>query len=118
MCVGDGCRAFYAIDGGKLYEDTKDDYPYNQQYVGEYREMSPDKYELVKELVDAIPEKLFSASSTIIGCPDCGDTGGLYIEVDTAEGKKFWFIDKNKTEVPAYLRSLVDQINAKIDLLQ
>lgn len=119
MCQGEDCVAFFLVRNGKLYEDKKDQYPTNGTlHTGDYEALSDEKYQLVKDLVNKIPQELLSESSTYIGCPDCADGGGTYIEINSAEGKRFWYIDNNNRETPEYLHDFIEEVNEKINMLR
>lgn len=118
MCFGEDCVEFYAIENEKLYEDTKIQYPLPMPYEGEYELQSDERYQLVKELVNEVPDELFSVTDKFIGCPDCADGGGIYIGIKSSEGDRFWLIDNDKSQVPEYLHDFIDEVNAKINLLR
>ncbi|AYB33842.1 hypothetical protein [Chryseolinea soli] len=119
MCQGENCVAFFLVRNGKLYEDKKDQYPKNgTPHEGDYEALSDEKYQLVKDLVNKIPQELLSESSTTIGCPDCADGGGTYIEINSADGKRFWYIDNNNRETPEYLHDFIEEVNEKINQLR
>jgi hypothetical protein len=119
MCQGDDCVTFYLVRDGKLYKDKKHQYPTNGTlHEGDYEAISDDKYQLVKDLSGKVPEKLLSESSTSIGCPDCADGGGIYIEINSTEGKRFWYLDNNDRETPEYLHDFIAEVNAKIKALR
>jgi len=119
MCQGEDCVEFFLIRNGKLYEDKKDQYPKNgTQHEGDYEALSAEKYQMVKDLASKIPLELLSESSTTLGCPDCADGGGIYIEINSAEVKRFWYIDNSKRETPEYLHDFIDEVNEKIKALR
>ncbi|HEY5747103.1 MAG TPA: hypothetical protein VIU12_13550 [Chryseolinea sp.] len=120
MCAGGQCVAFFKLEDSKLYEDTKDKYPKQAQpYEGTYEKQLDDtKYQLVKDVAVKIPAALYDETETVIGCPDCSDGGGLYIEVNTDNGKRYWYIDNNEGRIPEYLRAFVVEANEKINLLR
>jgi len=120
MCAGNQCVAFFKLQDTKLYEDTKDKYPKQAQpYEGSYDKLLDDtKYQLVKDVAVKIPAALYNETETIIGCPDCSDGGGLYIEVNTNNTTRYWYIDNNETRIPEYLRAFVTEANEKINLLR
>jgi hypothetical protein len=120
MCAGSQCVAFFKLQDSKLYEDTKDKYPKQMQpYEGTYdKQLDDTKYQLVKDVAVKIPAALYNETETIIGCPDCSDGGGLYIEVNTDNGKRYWYIDNNESRIPESLRAFVTEANEKINLLR
>jgi len=118
-CVGPSCIVFYKLQDGKLYENTNHKYPaQNQPFEGDYQLASNEKYQIVKDLADEIPAQLYDETETYIGCPDCADGGGLYIEVSSSAGKRFWYIDNNDRYTPEYLHDFVAEANRKINLLR
>lgn len=118
MCIGESCVEIYKLEGEKLFEDTNDQYPGNQEFFsGNFVELGDDKYILVKDLVDQFPNQLLNESETIFGCPDCADQGGLYLEYKSDQVHKFWILDQAKTGVPEYAQEYMDLINQKIDLI-
>ena len=118
-CFGEGCVAFFLVMDGKLYEDKKDKYPANGTvHTGDYEALTDEKYQLVKDLANKVPQELLAESSTYIGCPDCADGGGTYIEINSAEGKRFWYIDNNNRETPEYLHDFIEEVNEKINMLR
>ncbi len=120
MCAGSRCVAFFKLQDNKLYEDTKDKFPtQGQPYDGTYDKLLDNiKYQLVKDLSDKIPAALFDETEAIIGCPDCSDGGGLYLEVNTSDGKRYWYIDNNEARIPDYLHTFVAEANEKINQLR
>ena len=119
MCQGDDCVRFFLVRNGKLYQDKKHQYPTNGTlHEGDYEALSDEKYQLVKDLAAKIPEELLSESSITLGCPDCADGGGTYIEINTADGKRFWYIDNNNRETPEYLHEFIGEVNEKINMLR
>ncbi len=53
----------------------------------------------------------------MIGQPDAGDWGGIYVEYKFNSVRKFWLIDQKKSNIPAYLHEFVDKTNKKIELI-
>ena len=115
----DGIEIF-KIEDGKLFEDTNDHYPTQSDfYKGDFVELSADKYAQVSDLMDAVPAQLLEETEIVIGLPDAGDWGGLYIEylAEGAEEADFWLIDMLETNRPEYLNPFVDQIKKKIEMI-
>ncbi|MBF9252349.1 hypothetical protein I2I11_03500 [Pontibacter sp. 172403-2] len=109
----------FKIENNHLFEDTNDSYPgSNTAYEGNYILQSDAKYEQVKDLVNHLPARLLEENSTVIGQPDAGDWGGIYIEVRKNGQRKFYLIDKMEDHVPAYLRPFVDEVEASIAKLE
>ena len=120
-CGGEGCVEIYTIEDGKLYEDTRDQYPGTTQiYMGEWVELPASKYALVKDLVDDVPAALLNETERVIGQPDAGDWGGIYVQVEIASqslAEGFWLLDKNENNMNAVYNEFVDKIEAKIQLI-
>lgn len=85
-CIGEVCVEIFKIENNTLYEDTLDNYPtYNKlPHNTSYMQLPNDKYEKVEHLLTSIPRKLFSENALVIGQPDAGDWGGLYLETNLA----------------------------------
>ncbi|TGE22150.1 hypothetical protein E5K00_18045 [Hymenobacter aquaticus] len=102
-----------------LQEDTQDTYPSSSApYSGTFVARSPADYTLVKDLIQQVPADLLREKSTVIGSPDAGDWGGYYVEVTQAGQRRFWLIDTQKRNLPAYLHAFVDTLEVRLDKLQ
>jgi hypothetical protein len=64
--------------------------------------------------MNRFPTDLLYETSTIIGQPDAGDWGGLYIEYSFDGVRKFWLLDKMTSNVPARYHDFIDDVNEKI----
>ena len=114
FCVGESCVEIFKLTNDKLYEDSNDNYamePFN------FEELGHDKFEQAKDLINYFPEKLLTEKESIIGCPDCADGGGLYIEYSKNGVVKSWRIDQMKMNVPTYLHDFMDKVNGKISII-
>ena len=119
FCMGEQCVEIYKVTDANLYEDTRDNYPpRDEAYIGDFKPLSDQLFEQVKDLKSKIPSKLLETPSGIIGQPDAGDWGGIYFEVSVEGEKKYWFIDKMRPNIPDYLNPLVDEIESKIELIR
>jgi hypothetical protein len=114
FCAGESCIETFKLTNKNLYEDTLDNYtgsPVN------FEALDNGTFELVKDLINYFPEKLLSEKEGIIGCPDCSDGGGIFIEYSKNGVVKSWRIDQFKWNIPDYLHDFVDKVNEKIDLI-
>ncbi|CAH8284828.1 hypothetical protein EV196_101186 [Mariniflexile fucanivorans] len=114
FCIGENCVEIFKLTNENLYEDSNDNYaskPFN------FEVLDNAKFEAVKDLVDAFPTKLLDEKEEIIGCPDCADGGGLYIEYSKNGVVSSWRIDQMKNNVPEYLHPFMDTVNMKIALI-
>lgn len=121
-CLGENCVETFKLQSDKLLEDTLDIYPmavstlyYNGKYV---TELSRQKFDSVKDIVSYFPAELLNVTDRVIGQPDAGDWGGLYIEYNFNGVHKCWFLDQMKSNVPAEYHDFIDKVNEKIDIIQ
>lgn len=119
MCIGESCVEYYKLTSTNLYENTEDRYPgSNGPYDGGYQMKSQMNFMKVKDLPSLIPLELFSETEHIIGMPDAGDWGGIYLEVSRNGEQYFWLIDKMDQYLPTYLPSFVDEVEKRIALIE
>jgi hypothetical protein len=118
-CAGEPCIEIFKIEKNKLFEDTTDVYPGSQTYyAGKYIQLSQQKFVETKDLIDSFPADLLNETNTVIGIPDGGDWGGLYVEYNFNGVRKFWLLDQLKSNVPAKYHDFIDKANEKIKQLQ
>jgi hypothetical protein len=117
-CFGEECVEIFRLENNRLLEDNKDTYPGQSAfYEGNYHELNHEKFEKVKDLIDFFPEGLLNENDKVIGQPDAGDWGGLYIEYNYKGLRKFWLLDQMESNVPGYLHEFIDKVNEKIKLI-
>ena len=118
FCHGEQCIEIFKLEKNKILEDSLDKYPdRTTPYLGKFYALDNAKFNLAKDLTGFFPENLLNEPDTTIGCPDCADQGGLYIEYNFKGVHKFWFIDQSKSSVPEYLHDFMNRVNEKIDLI-
>lgn len=113
-CGGERCVETFKLTDKNLFEDTIDD------YLGEnldFVELSSEKFELVKDIETFFPSQLLNNNDTVIGCPDCADGGGLFIQYSENGNTRSWRIDQMKNNVPEYLHEFIDKVNEKIRVI-
>lgn len=115
LCA-DNCTTIYKIEDGKLFLDEADrvipkDIPF-QDFP-----LSDEKLNLAKEVMDAFPNELLQESESQIGCPDCADQGGYYLEWKENGERKVWRLDTNENALPRYLKPFVQKISEVIEEL-
>lgn len=109
----------FRLEQEKLFEDTKDKYPNkNGFYDGTYVQLSQQKFNDTKDLIKYFPSDLLDESNIIIGQPDAGDWGGLYVEYYSDGFRKFWLLDQMKSNVLSKYHYFIDKVNEKIDKLK
>ena len=118
-CNGEGCIEIFRLEKDRLFEDKNDLYPNSQNfYEGNYVRLSQNKFIDTKDLTDNFPIELLSETNNVIGEPDAVDGGGIYLEYNFNGVRKFWLIDKWKSNVPTKYHNYIDSINEKISQLQ
>lgn len=114
MCAGEECIEIFKLTENKLFEDSNDDYALTNF---NFHELDQVIFNQVKDLKNDFPEQLLTNDSPIIGCPDCADGGGLFIQL-SRDGKLYtWRIDQSKENVPEYLHNFMNTVNEKIRLI-
>ena len=117
-CFGEGCVETFKLEDRRLLEATFDQYAPQSFYNFEaFDVLSDAKFEAVKDLISFFPEELLSDERTIIGQPDAGDWGGIYVEIKTESIHRFWLLDQMDTDMPEKYNAFVDRINEKITLI-
>ncbi|MBP6432206.1 MAG: hypothetical protein KA319_10590 [Ferruginibacter sp.] len=118
-CIGSNCISIYRLESNQILEDTNDKYPNSTNfYDANYIRLSQQKFNDVKDLINDFPMDLLNETNNVIGQPDAGDWGGLYIEYNYNGVKKFWLLDQMKSNVPTEYHNFIDKVNAKIKLIQ
>jgi len=122
-CAGEGCVEMYKLENGRLYEDDLDQYPnFTTPIEAHWNELPNAKYEAVKDIENDFPNQLYSETGHVLGQPDAGDWGGIYVEKtitgDSATYAGFWLLDKNEYNMSDMYNEFVDSIEVKIMLIQ
>ena len=117
-CGGEQCVEIFKLTKDQLFEDSNDTYPSSDHvYNGNFHSLDQQKFELVKDLVNHIPQDLLSVTDKVIGAPDAGDWGGIYFEISHDGEHKYWLIDKMEGNLPEYLRPFVEEIGSSISAI-
>ena len=120
-CAGEQCVEIYKLENERLFEDTTDVYPGGvKPYEGIYTLLSNDKYLQVRDLLDSFPQQLYAEPEVVIGMPDAGDWGGIYVEMKFSNdpGRSgFWLLDQREENMVAEYNAFVDLINDKIAII-
>ena len=109
QCSGEQCVETFKLTAVTLFEDVDD----NLQ-SSDFQELPANKYFIAKDLVESFPRDLLDETQTNIGCPDCTDGGGLYIEVFDDGELNIWLIDQIMFNVPGYLHEFIFEVNDTI----
>ncbi len=118
-CLGEDCIEIFKINNDHLYEDTRDHYPdANDFYNANFQKLSDEKFALTKDIINYFPMSLLDEENHVIGQPDAGDWGGLYIEYKRNSVRKFWLLDKKKENVPSTYHVFIDKVAEVIQAIQ
>lgn len=118
FCQGEQCIEIFKLSSTQVFEDTTDVYPGSNFYEGKFIALSQAKFDSVQTIVNYFPTDLLSDPNTVIGQPDAGDGGGLYIEYNYNGTRKFWLLDKMKSNVPTKYHEFIDEVNKRVEMLQ
>jgi len=117
-CIGENCVVIYKLDKNNLYKDKNHTYPNSTNfYIADFTVLNEDNFEKTKDLIDFFPTELLNENNVVIGEPDAGDWGGIYVEYYVGSIHKFWLIDKMRTNVPEKYHLFLDKIEEKISQL-
>jgi hypothetical protein len=111
-CIGN-CTNVFKLQGDALFADKVErGYP-DPKTPYQNQSLDVKSVNKAKDLLKAFPEKLLGEDVETIGCPDCADQGGFYVEIKQ-KGREatYWRIDTNESEQPAYLKSFLKQLEA------
>lgn len=117
-CSGEVCIEIFRIDAKQISEDINDTYPNsNDFYNGQFVPLDQEVFLQVNNLREEFERKLLNEDEVVIGQPDAGDWGGIYLEYKSGSTRRFWLIDQKKDNLPTYLYNFHDAINARLNIL-
>lgn len=118
-CFGDDCVRIYKLSQQNVWEDQNHQYPVTTSHEEQFDfvQLPNTIFQLVDGLIEQFPDELKEESSDIIGCPDCHDQGGYYIQISQNGSSNQWTIDTEKNVLPTYLHDFVEQLSEKLILL-
>jgi hypothetical protein len=117
-CIGELCVEIYKIENDKLYEDTNDQYPSINGNTYSWVERDDVDIQEIEDILLDVPEKLFEETDQIIGMPDAGDWGGIYVKLIREDETFFWLIDHADENIPSYLVDFTTSIKNSIVVLK
>lgn len=115
-CSGD-CSDVYFLDESSLAVDEDNRFPTNDFFVGNFRGLPQSDFNNSIELLALLPPELLNETDPVLGCPDCADQGGYYLEYQTESFQAAWRIDSNLDEVPSYLHDYIELLLEKMNIL-
>lgn len=113
-CHGESCVETYLFSDNMIYEDQNNDYSHDNF---DFQLIDQEFIEIAAKLEKSIPEKLWKDSASTFGCPDCGDWGGLYVELTRDGITRFWRLDNMIESNPAYLQDFALKIRCTISVI-
>ena len=117
FCV-ENCTQLFLLKNDSLYADDIDKgVPAEIPFLA--TPMPAEKYEIAKILIanDVFPAALLNETNDRIGCPDCADQGGYYIEWRSTTERKKYFIDTNEEALSEYLKPYVQKVREVMEKL-
>jgi hypothetical protein len=115
FCAGN-CVHLFKIAGGKVYADLLDrgdpaEATFSTTPLGDV------EYQLALPVMEQFPEALLAEKSPI-GCPDCHDQGGYFVQITKDGETSRWMIDTVEDRLPAYLRPYTKLIGEVVQELR
>jgi hypothetical protein len=108
------CTHVYKLEGNGLYPDLIDrGYP-DTTIAYDTKSLSTDAVNSAKTLLKDFPADLLKEKEQV-GCPDCADHGGFYVEIKQGETTRSWRIDTDDKQIPAYLSAYTAKIRKTLD---
>ena len=101
-CWGPDCVKVYKIQDGKLYRDIYDENNF-WNITFDDTPMSDEKYEIAKVMLEEFPDQILDETKDTFGCPDCGDWGGMHLQLAQGDLNMTWRIDLQDNDLPEYL---------------
>lgn len=117
-CQGNRCVEIFLLQEFVLKEDSSDQLPvFGEYYKGKFVGFKGANIIDTERLLLEFPNDLLNSklNYSIIGQPDAGDWGGIYVEYEDYKHHKQFLIDLNTNNIPKYLKSYVYLIDEKIN---
>ena len=113
------CTHTFNLKAGGLFADKVDrGYP-EPGMEFEDKSLSKEDIELATKLFKDFPEELYKEEGEILGCPDCADQGGFYLEIQIGKSApRVWRIDTDDSRIPAYLSAYTAKVRKTVEELQ
>lgn len=113
---GGNCVHLFKMTDGNIYPDLMDKGNPEEATFSSVP-LNDQKYQLAVPIREQFPEALFDEKETI-GCPDCADQGGYYIQL-TRDGEVFkWRIDTQTKSLPDFLQDYAEKMGGVIEDLK
>lgn len=112
MCNGN-CAHFFLLKNDTLYTDSMD--RMTNPWLFSKVPSSSDKALNLRKILNNFPKYFYMNNGTTIGCPDCADHGGIYIEFMQNGVLKKYSIDTEVEKQPIEIRAFVKDLTVFID---
>lgn len=116
FCQGD-CARLYKMADNQLYADQVKRLIEPDSLIFSSTPMSEKAYQIAERLLADFPQELMKEPEEVIGCPDCADQGGYYLEWRSGDVTRRWRLDTNQTALPAYLAAYTKRIESVLNSL-
>lgn len=114
-CQGEACIEIFKLNDFELLEDTSDHYLFEDVFQsGNYYKHEDRYFDIARPLLDIIPSELYTEKPGVYGCPDCGDWGGIHIQIEVDGRIKNFRFDQIIDQNPKYIRNFLQEINLVI----
>lgn len=118
-CYGEACVDFYKLTADMVLESNVDQYSEDGFYLfDDYYALSQDKFDLVKDLGEFVPQELWLETATHIGQAEISDVGSLYFEIKNETGHRYWVFENGDFEMPEVYSVFMAKIEEKTSLLK
>lgn len=116
FCMGD-CVTLYKIADDQLFADQIKRLTEPDSLAFSTVPLSENAYKTAARLLADFPQELMKESQEVIGCPDCADQGGYYLEWRSGDVIRRWRLDTNHGDLPSYLATYTKRIESVLGAL-
>ena len=117
-CLGNCTHTFKLKTSGLFADKVDRGYP-EPGMEFEEKSLSKEDIELATKLLKDFPEELYKEEGEILGCPDCADQGGFYLEIQVGKSApRVWRIDTDDSRISAYLSAYTAKVRKVVEELQ
>ncbi len=118
-CINDNCYRIFKIKDNQLFFDDQSSQVNidGNAYKGNFLMFESTLPVSTNGLISQFPRPLLNEIDFIIGQPDFGKEGAIYIEVETKGEIRYWLIDNNTNRIPYYLREWMEELKDLLDAI-
>lgn len=111
---GGNCASFYRLTSNKLYGDRMDYFMGAKDIKFRKFALSQDDFKTAQSIADSLPDFFKTDNSQTLGCPDCHDQGGLYLEIRNNGNTRVFNIDPEVRRMPQEVMDYTNLLNQTI----